>query len=486
MAQSEPTVGVKMRALQLRADPAINAPMSASHSVLIKLARLFALLMVAVAPVGRAQDSLPVKGPPAPWRPDETVLYAGATVHTVTGETLAPGFVLTRGAKILSVSKAAPATKPDRTQNLAGLHLFPGLILPTTSLGLTEISAVRATQDTTETGSFTPDVRAWLAVNPDSELIPVARANGITHALVLPLGGTVSGQSGVISLAGWTTEEMTVKAPVAVHVFWPAMNLNVTPKEFARGTKAKSPEDQAKERAKRVQDLDTFFAEARAYANARGIVPKDGKAATQVPAWEAMLPVVRGELPLIVHADDVRQIKAALAWAESQKFTIAIAGGRDAWRVAADLAARKVPVIFEATFDQPARDTDAYDAQFKGAAILHQAGVKVLFSEGPGSSNATSARNTPYAAAQAVAFGLPTAEALKGLTLYPAQVLGLEARLGSLEAAKEATFFASDGHILDLRSNVKRMWIAGREVPLDSRHTRLQQKYQGRPAPVAK
>jgi imidazolonepropionase-like amidohydrolase len=199
-----------------------------------------------------------------------------------------------------------------------------------------------------------------------------------------------------------------------------------------------------------------------------------------------MLPVVRGELPLVVHAEDVRQIKAALAWAESRNYKIAIAGGRDAWRVAAELAARKVPVIFESTFDQPARDTDAYDSQFKGAAALHKAGVKVLFSEGSGSSNATSARNTPYAAAQAVAFGLPEAEALKGLTLYPAQVLGIEAKLGSLEAAKDATFFASDGHILDLRSNVKRMWIAGREVSLDSRHTRLYEKYQARPAPVAK
>lgn len=422
----------------------------------------------------------------APWSLEETVLYSGATVHTVSGETLSPGFMLTKGTKILSVSTTAPATKPDRTVDLQGLHLFPGIILPTSSLGLTEISSVRATQDTTETGTFTPDVRAWLSVNPDSELIPVARANGITHALVLPLGGTVSGQSGVISLAGWTMEEMTVKAPVALHVFWPAMHLNVTPKELARGAKAKSPEDQAKERSKRVRELDEFFAEAHAYASARGVAPKDGKAATKIPAWEALLPVVRGELPVIVHANDVRQIKAALVWAESRKYKIVIAGGRDAWRVAEELAAKNVAVIFESTFDQPARDTDAYDSHFKGAATLHKAGVKVLFSEGSGASNATSARNTPYSAAQAVAFGLPEAEALKGLTLYPAQVLGLENRLGSLEADKEATFFASDGNILDLRTNVKRMWIAGREVPLDSRHTRLYEKYKGRPAPVAK
>jgi imidazolonepropionase-like amidohydrolase len=454
---------------------AITAAMSALKLISTCLAVFWASLTTASAQV---ETKVLLK----PWSLSETVLYTGATVHTVSGEQLSPGFVLTRGAKILSVSKTAPATKPDHTVDLKGLHLFPGLILPTSSLGLTEISAVRATQDTTETGTFTPDVRAWLAVNPDSEHIAVTRANGITHALVLPLGGTVSGQSGIVSLAGWTTEEMSVKAPVALHVFWPAMSLNVTPKEFARGAAPKSAEDQAKERTKRLKELDDFFAEAHAYANARGLTPKDGKAAAKVPAWEAMLPFVRGELPLMVHADDVRQIKAALAWAESRKLKLVIAGGRDAWRVAAELAAKQVPVIFESTFDQPARDTDAYDSQFKGAAVLHQAGVKVLFSEGPGTSNATFARNTPYSAAQAVAFGLPAAEALKGLTLYPAQVLGLANRLGSIEADKEATFFASDGSILDLRSSVKRMWIAGREVSLDSRHTRLYEKYKARPA----
>ena len=223
-----------MRPLKLAAAIAINAAMSAIHSVSISLAALFAVFTTAPAQVAVPQVLSQTKVLPAPWKANETILYSGATVHTVSGEILVPGFVLTRGAKILSVSKSAPAGHPDRTVELKGLHLFPGLILPTSSLGLTEISAVRATQDTTETGSFTPDVRAWLAVNPDSELIPVARANGITHALVLPLGGRVSGQSGVISLAGWTTEEMTVKAPVALHLFWPAMSLNVTPNEFAR------------------------------------------------------------------------------------------------------------------------------------------------------------------------------------------------------------------------------------------------------------
>lgn len=468
--------------LRFRQTTAITAAMSIIKTLSTSVCLLHTLITTTSAQV----ESIQSKALLAPWNPEETVLYAGATIHTVSAETLSPGYLIAKGRKIISVSKAVPAAKPDRMVDLKGLHLFPGIILPTSSLGLTEISAVRATQDTTETGTFTPDVRAWLSVNADSELIPVARANGITHALVLPLGGMVSGQSGVIALAGWTMEEMAVKAPVALHIHWPTMNLNVTPKELARGSKGKAPDEQAKERTKRIKELDDFFAEAHAYANARGIAPKDAKAAAKAPSWEAMLPFVRGELPLIIHADDTRQIKAALGWAELHKYKIAIAGGRDASRVAEELAAKKVPVIFESTFDQPARDTDSYDAQFKTAASLHKAGVKVLFSEGPGSSAASFARNVPYAAAQSVAFGLPEAEALKGLTLYPAQILGLEKQIGSLDAGKEATFFASDGNILDLRSKVKRMWIAGHEISLDSRHTRLYEKYQGRPAPTVK
>jgi imidazolonepropionase-like amidohydrolase len=335
-------------------------------------------------------------------------------------------------------------------------------------------------------GEFTPDVRSWLAVNPDSELIPVARANGITHALPVPLGAVVSGQSGLVALDGWTTEEMAVKHPVALHVFWPNMELNVMPRGRRGGEsgRGQSLEEQAKTRRAKLKALEDFFEEARAYAKAKQAAERSGtETFTLTPAWEAMLPFVRGEIPVMVHADDVREIKAAVNWADANKFKMIVAGGRDAWMVADLLASKKIPVIYENIFTQPSRDDLAYDAPFKAPALLHKAGVTVAFSMGLGGQAASSVRNLPYAAAQAVAFGLPADEALKGITLYPAQMIGVADRLGSIEAGKEATLVAADGDILDIRANVKRMWIAGKEVNLDSRHTRLYEKYRNRPLP---
>ena len=421
----------------------------------------------------------------------ESVLLTGAIVHTVSGPTLAPGQVLIQAGKIVSVDKILPA-KADKIVKLDGQHLYPGLIAATTSLGLIEIDAVRATRDTTEVGEYTPDVESWAAVNPDSELIPVARANGITHFLPVPGGAIVAGQSGLLVADGWTTEDMTVSKPVALHVFWPGMTLDTTPKaEFKDKSKWKSLEDQAKERREKIRALEDFFEEARAYAKGREAGGKNGlPKENPVPAWEAMLPYVRGGLPVMVHADDVRQIQAAVQWAATNSYKIVLAGARDAWQVADLLATNKIPVIFERLYNQgndlsatPARDTYRYDVYFRAPEVLRQAGVKLIFSVGLGGEAASVTRNLPYFAAQAVAFGLPADEALKGITLYPAEVLGVADRLGSIEPGKEATLFAADGDILDIRANVKRMWIAGKEVSLESRHTRLYQKYKARPRP---
>jgi imidazolonepropionase-like amidohydrolase len=367
--------------------------------------------------------------------------------------------------------------------DLKGQHLYPGLILLDTALGLTEIEAVRATADAAEVGEFTPDVESWVSVNPDSELIPVARANGIAYFEPAPQGGIVSGQSGLVAVDGWTTEKMTLKTGLALHLIWPAMDLETRPKERNRSrTKPKSLEEQAKERRTKVQSVTDFIEEAKAYAKAKDAA-SHGKASPpeRVPAWEAMLPYVRGERPIVVHANEVRQIKAAVVWAVTNDLKMIIAGGRDAWMVAGLLAARQIPVIYEHTYTQPSRDIDPYDVHFRAAEVLHQAGVKVVFSLGPGAFDAPLVRNVPYSAAQAVAFGLPESEAIKGLTLYPAQLAGVADRLGSIDPGKEATLVVADGDILDNRTQVKRLWLAGREVSLESKHTRLYEKYRSRP-----
>ena len=401
----------------------------------------------------------------------EGILFTNAVVHTVSGPTHSPGFVLIDGDTIKAVGPAEeqPAAGETQVINLKGQHLFPGLIAPTTALGLMEIPAVRATVDTSEVGTYTPEVKSWLAVNPDSELIPVARANGITHFVPTPQGGTVTGQSGLMATVGWGYENMLHHSSVALHLFWPPMNINPG---------ADDAKKQAKNRDKRLKEIDDFFEEARAYARSQSAPGHKG-----VPAWDAMLPWVRGEKPMIIHANSRVQIESAVKWATKRGWKSIIAGARDAWQIAELLAKHNVPVIFEHTFTLPTRDFDRYDAQFRAAGVLHKAGVKVVFSEGLARFAASNARNLPYSAAQSAAHGLPRAEALRGITLHTAEILGVAKRLGSIEAGKEATFFTANGDILEIRTQVKQMWIAGEKVSLDNRHNRLYKKYRSRPKP---
>jgi len=412
----------------------------------------------------------------------QPLLLTGATVHPVTAPPLSPGQVLIQAGKIAAVGTNLDA--PGATIiDLSGQHLYPGLIALNTVLGLTEISAVRATEDTTEVGDYTPEVQSWIAVNPDSELIPVARANGVAYFEPAPHGGVVAGQSALLATDGWGIEQMAIRKPVALHVFWPAMDLDLRARPAAK-TKLKPLEDQARERQAKLRDLMEFFEEAKAYARAKTAAAK-GQASLPpvIPAWEAMLPYVEGRLPVVVHADTARQIRAVLAWAGTNSYQLILAGGRESARVADLIAAAKIPVIYTHTFTQPFRDTDAYDTPFATPEVLRRAGVKIAFSIGSDSFNAPLIKNLPYAAAQAVAFGLPREEALKAITLHPAQLGGIADRLGSIEAGKDASLFAATGDILDIRSRVTRMWIAGAEVSLENRHTRLYQKYQARPKP---
>jgi len=417
----------------------------------------------------------------------ESLWLSGATIHTVSGATITAGDVLVQDGKIKSVYDASQAARPPRPADakeidLKGLHLYPGLIALDSELGLREIDSVRGTIDVTETGvGFSPEVQSWLAINPDSEQLPVARANGIAYFEPSPRGSMVAGQSGLVGLQGWTTEQMVFKRAIGLHIYWPDLSLNTASRERAVTRPGAGPvrslEEQAKERREKVKALEDFWAEAETYAKAKTVA--GGKPFAIVPAWEAMLPYVKGELPVIIHADEVRQIRSAVKWALEGRRKMVLAGARDAWRVADLLASNNIPVIFGHTFTLPARDTSGYDAHFRAPGILQKAGVKVAFAVSLDPHSLL--KNLPYDAAQAVAFGLPAEEALKSITLYPAQIAGVAERLGSVEAGKDATLVVTDGDILDVRTNVKQMWIGGQEVSLKNRHTRLYDKYKDRP-----
>ena len=411
----------------------------------------------------------------------ETTLYKAAAIHIVSGPVISPGQMLVKDKRIVSVGKKIKVPKGSKVIDLGDLNLYPALIAAPTSLGLTEINAVRATRDDREVGDYTTDVEAWVAVNPDSELIPVARANGVAHALVIPMGGRVSGVSGLVRLHGWGVEEMTVDKASCLHIWWPGMSLDARPKEqLSDPSKRKSLDDQDKARRLQVTTIDEFFDDAEAYAKSKGSKRPDFAI---VPAWEAVLPVLKKQMPVMIHADEARQIKSAVGWIKKRGYKAILSGGRDAWQVADVLAKEKIPLIYHHVFTLPAHDHVPHDVHFRTPGLLVKAGVKLAIGLRPGAWSASNLRNLPYHAAQATANGLSEKEAIASITLRPAEILGVADRLGSLAPKKEATFIAVDGDLFDLRSQVKRMWMAGEEVSLESRHVRLYEKYRNRPKP---
>jgi imidazolonepropionase-like amidohydrolase len=305
-----------------------------------------------------------------------------------------------------------------------------------------------------------------VAVNPDSEIIPVTRSNGVLVTLAAPFGGLMSGRSGVIQLDGWTWEEMTVKSDVALHIQWP--------QAAGGGRRGRGGgEETATPPERGVEALRQALADARAYGAARKAdsnFPRDAR-------WESLQDVLEGKLPVIVQADDIRQINAAVAFAEREKLKLIIAGGYDAPRCAELLKKHDIPVIVGGTYRLPRRRSDGYDSAYAVPADLHKAGIQFCIS-GRGRFGANQVRNLPYHAAAAVGFGLPADEALKAITLYPAQILGVSDRVGSLEGGKDATLFVCDGDPLETPTQVTQAWIRGRKVDLNDRHKTLYHKYE--------
>ena len=410
-------------------------------------------------------------------------VYRAKKIQATPTQVFQPGEILVENGKIRAIGKSIKAPNGVKIIEWKDLEIYPGLISPGSSLGLTEISALRPTRDEREVGSHTPDVEAWVAVNPDSELIPVARANGITHAVIAPMGGTISGVSGLIALDGWGVEEMTISKKVALHLWWPGHGFTLPHHHSSGDSKSKSIKEQTEARLQRVREIDEFFDQAEAYCQTK--VAK-AQGFREIPAWEAMLPVIERKIPIMIHADEVRQIRAAVEWSARRNFRVIISGGQDAWKLADWLAKEKVPVIYHHVFTAPRLRNLPHDLQFRAPGILANAGVPLSIGLRLGGWSAAHQRNLPYHAAHAVAHGLPRSKALASITIEPARIAGVANRLGTLEAGKDATFIATSADLLDIRSSIKQMVIAGKNTSLKSRHTRLYERYQNRPKPSKK
>lgn len=404
----------------------------------------------------------------------EPILLDHATLHTITGEVIDGGQLLFADGQIAAIGTHLEVPPAAQTIDLHGEHVYPGFIDANSVLGLKEIGAVSVTLDLAEVGPINPNVKADTAINPDSELIPVARSTGILTAHICPRagdGGILLGTSVLTNLDGWTIEEMTLKSPVGMHVEWPAVPSPTRYRLGRRPDRDSRAEEAEKEYRERVRILSDAVTDARAYLSTK---QNGANGAHGDLRWEAMIPVLQGDVPIIVHADRVRQMRDAIHWALREKLRLIIMGGRDAWRLAGVLCEHKIPVIVSEVNSLPMRRWEPYDVVFDNANKLYQAGVTFAIANDAGGSNT---RNLPYSAAQAVAHGLPHDEAIRALTIYPAIILGVADCIGSLEVGKDATFFVTDGDPLDIRSQVSRAFIQGRAVDLSNRHTRLYEKY---------
>jgi imidazolonepropionase-like amidohydrolase len=405
---------------------------------------------------------------PAPQQ-EHPIIFTGATIHTVSNGVLENAEILFDGGKIISVGHNLSVMYRIERIDAKGKHIFPGLISAVSTLGLQEIGAVRATHDYAEVGSINPNVRANVSYNPDSELIPISRSNGILLALSVPRSGRISGTSSLMMLDGWTWEDATLKHPVGLHLFWPSMK---EPKKDKGEKKDKTKKDS---RLKSIQKIDDLIQESRAYLKLKETESSSYKHDLRL---EGMLPVLMGGIPVFIHANEVRQIEAAVYWADRQNLDMVLVGGKDSWRTTKLLKDREIPVIYTQTHSTPMRRFENYDQAFTTPFQLYAAGVKFCISNSESTFQTPHIRNLPYHAAKAASYGLPWEEALRSITLSTAEILGVEERVGSLDAGKDATFFIANGDILDIRTQVERAYIQGREIDLSDRHKMLYEKYK--------
>lgn len=425
---------------------------------------LVAVLAAAAAPAVDAQIIPAAKQ-------NRPVALTNARIHTVTNGVIENGTIIFTDGKITAVGRDVQIPPNAERVDLEGKSVYPGLVGANSSIGLYEIGAVDMSVDLDEYGDFNPNARALIAVNPESRHIGPTRSNGVLVTVASPGGGLVSGLAGAMQLEGWTWEEMTLKPSVGLIVNWPSAGGGG---RFFGGGGPGGPranEDPMARYNQAVEQLREHFAQARAYQKARQAAPQRHETDSR---YEAMIPVLEGKIPVIVSANDLRQIQDAVAWAQQERVRMVLLGGRDAGYVAELLAAQQIPVIVTSVLDSPQREWEAYDKVYSLPARLHAAGVKFAIA---GDGSAATGNQLPYEAGAAIAYGLPEDEALKAVTLYPAQFLGFADRVGSLEVGKDATLLITTGNPLEYATIVEQAYVQGRKIDMEDQHKKFFEKY---------
>ncbi len=397
-----------------------------------------------------------------------------ATIHTVTNGVIENGTVLIEGEKITYVGEDADISDDFEVIDASGKHVYPGFMDSGTQLGLVEVGSLDLTQDQNEIGAFIPQMRAFTAINPNSVSIPVTRVNGVTHVISLPVGGRISGMATLIDLYGYSPDSMAVKPNAALHINWPSST--------KRGWwDDRSAEEVREDYVNQLEELNEFWKRALFYTEMMTDYNENSENRTQ-PAvdkqMEAMRPVLTGDVPVIISVGRQKDILNAIEWTqEHENARFILAGCQEGWRVAEEIAEAELPCIVS-TLYTPRRDYVNYQRPYQNPGMLHEAGVKVAMATG----SAENVRNVNYHAGYAAAYGLGKKDALKAVTIWPAQMFGVADKLGSIEEGKQANLFIASGDPFEPMTQITQVFIRGYKIPMVSRQSRLYKEFLDRGA----
>ncbi len=419
---------------------------------------------ILAAACGHAQQN-PTVAP----KQSQSILIVNATAHLGNGSVIENAAIGFRDGKLDLVADGKlirlAANAYDVTIDASDQQVYPGFIATNSTLGLNELDAIRQSSDFAETGAYKPGIRSAIAYNTDSEIIPTVRFNGVLMGQITPRGGVISGTSCVMQFDAWNWEDALIKADDGVHLNWPS----VFHKHYDKG---KVSVEKVKTYDQQLREIQTFFNEARAYCAVKN-------PPLQELRFEGLRGVFSGAQKLYVHADDAKAIQEAVNFKVSQQVKhMVIVGGYDAHLVADQLKQHDIPVLLRRVHELPMYAEDDVDLPYKLPALLHAAGVAFAL-QNEGDMERMGARNLPFYAGTAVAYGLPYEEAVRSLTQAPAKILGIDNQCGTLEVGKDATLFISSGDALDMRTNaLTHAFIQGRSIVLRSKQTDLYEKYK--------
>ena len=417
--------------------------------------------------LGISNDQIPGEDQKRP------IILKGGILHTVSTDIFEGYDILFSKGKIVRIEKNIMASPETDVYDVFGKHIIPGYIAPITRIGLVEIGLVKQTRDFAERGSFNPNVKANVSYNPDSDLIPITRSNGVLVVNSVPAGGRISGQSSVMMLDGWTWEQATLKHPSGLHINWPSMRINYG------ATVKKSEKQQKEEIQKSIRDLDHMVRDVRAYfqrIKQRSRIA--GERQKSDLRLESMIPFVVEKKKIFIHADEARQIKSAVEWAKKNDLKIIIVGGSDSWRLTDLLVKNNIPVVIDQVEKIPSRRFEPIHLPYKLPLVLKQAGVQFCLNTIIGYPHDGNIRNLPNEAMRAAAYGLDKSEALRSITLSTAEILGVDDMIGSLDIGKDATFFISETPPMEMNPKILMAFIQGKEVDLNNHQKMLYKKYQ--------